>query len=32
MHFLHPEKFPLAGEFDLNGASSFPSLANEAIR
>lgn len=19
MHFLHPEKFPLAGEFDLNG-------------
>lgn len=19
MHFLHPERFPLAGEFDLNG-------------
>lgn len=21
MHFLHPEKFALAGDFDLNGAS-----------
>lgn len=26
MHFLHPEKFPLAGEFDLNGSSRRPSF------